>query len=319
MKTTAPTRPAEIVSAAAAGLAASRRPSPAHPPVKVLTHLLAGVTGAALASLVAYQFFNDNAPPPAAPPAIVRPLAAPPPPPPPGPTVADLERAARENADLAAQLAETRERLARHGADLAETRASLEELRRPMTADILSSALRAELKSGEAVVTGGYPLADGTRLYAFVRPVVEERDGETTIRIDSLFRILDDPAGAAVGLDNLATNAANTLQHGEVWIADELDTVLGTLDATPGTNGLSLPDVAVLPGQSATIELGELRLKVTPDLAADGETLDFEVRLEQSRPPPTATPPPDAPPPEPAPTPDGHTPPAPDDDAAHPA
>src|SRR5690606_24325189 len=164
--------------------------SGAHPPlppaVKLPTHLLAGVTGAALAGLIAYQLFNDNAPPPADPLAIVRPLAAPPPPPPPapGPTAADLERAARENADLAAQLAEAREQLARHRTDLAETRASLEELRRPMTADILSSALRAELKSGEAVVTGGYPLADGTRLYAFVRPVVEEQDGETTIRID---------------------------------------------------------------------------------------------------------------------------------------
>ena|GEM_PF-3057763 len=289
--------------------------------MKLPTHLLAGVTGAALAGLIAYQLFNDNAPPPADPLAIVRPLAAPPPPPPPapGPTAADLERAARENADLAAQLAEAREQLARHRTDLAETRASLEELRRPMTADILSSALRAELKSGEAVVTGGYPLADGTRLYAFVRPVVEEQDGETTIRIDSLFRMLDDPAGAAVGLDNLATNAANTLQHGEVWIADELADVLDTLDMIPGTHGLSLPDVNVRPGQNAVIELGELRLKVTPDLAADGETLDFEVRLEQPRPPPTATPPPDAPPPAPAQTPDGHTPPPPADDAAPPA
>ena len=194
-----------------------------------------------------------------------------------GPSVAEAraEELAKVNAVLAVELAEVREALAR-------TRENLAELRRPMDADVMSSALRAELKSGEVVVTGGYRLPDGTRLYAFVQPFVEQApDGADMVRISSQFRSLADGVGAAAGLDNLATNAANTLQHGEVWVADEQREILELIDPIPGVSGMSAPSVTVKPGASSVIELGDMRLKVTPLLAADRESLDFEVRLEQ--------------------------------------
>lgn len=194
-----------------------------------------------------------------------------------GPGVAEAwvaELAAAKEA-LTGELAEVREALAR-------TRENLAELRRPMDADVMSSAVRAELKSGEVVVTGGYRLPDGKRLYAFVQPFVEQAtDGAEVVRISSQFRLLADDVGAAVGLDNLATNAANTLQHGEVWMAEEQREILGLIDPIPGVTGMSAPGVTVRSGTSSVIELGEMRLKVTPMLAADGESLDFEVRLEQ--------------------------------------
>jgi hypothetical protein len=186
--------------------------------------------------------------------------------------VAELTKAKEA---LVGELAEVREALAR-------TRENLAELRRPMDADVMSSALRAELKSGEVVVTGGYRLPDGTRLYAFVQPFVERAaDGADVVRISSQFRFLEDEVGAAAGLDNLATNAANTLQHGEVWVAEEQREILELIDPIAGVSGMSAPNVTVRPGASSVIELGEMRLKVTPSLAADGESLDFEVRLEQ--------------------------------------
>ncbi|MBC8009598.1 MAG: hypothetical protein H7067_05840 [Burkholderiales bacterium] len=203
-----------------------------------------------------------------------------------GPTMAQLEQANREKDELARELAEARAKLAQSDLTLALVREDLDELRRPMTSDLLSSTLSAELKSGEVVVTGGYRLPDGTRLYAFVQPTIEQVEGADVVRITSSVRTLGDEVGASVGLGNLATNADNTLQHGEVWLADEKRAVFAALDGTGGSPAVSMPDVTVLPGVSSVIEFGDLRLKVTPSPGADADSLDFEVRVEQARPAP---------------------------------
>ena len=253
-------------------------------PLKVLNCTLVGVLGAALASLATYRLLNGGASMTAP---VVEPVVlqeffpAPAPVVSTGPTVAELEELTRKNAELTAQLAEERARRETADLTLTKIREDLDELRRPMTSDVLSSSLRAELKSGEVVVTGGYKLPDGTRLYAFVQPTVERVDGVDVVNIASTFRMLSDEIGRKVGLENLATNAANTLQHGEVWAAEEQAAVLGTLENAPGMTGISYPGVKVPTGISSVIEAGMLRLKVTPKVGADDGIMDFEVRLEQ--------------------------------------
>jgi hypothetical protein len=164
---------------------------------------------------------------------------------------------------------------------LKQTTEQLEELRRPMIADILSSSLRAELKSGEVVVTGGYRLADGRRLYAFAKPIVEQVDGKSVVKIEGHYLTLTDEVGQSVGLDNLATNAANTLQHGEVWVPAEEQEVISKLRATAGTDVQTYPSISLQPGRSGTITIGNTQLKVTPTFAAEGDGLGLELRLEQ--------------------------------------
>jgi hypothetical protein len=193
----------------------------------------------------------------------------------------ELERLRRENEDLSARLADALAREATHVATLKETQGELEELRRPMNADTLSSTLRAELKSGEVVVTGGYKLPDGRRLYAFAKPNVEQIDGTNVVMIEGRYLTVSDEAGKAVGLDSLATNAANTLQHGEVWVPEEEATVLGRLANAPGTQIVQYPGLSVRPGRSGTISVGDIQLKVTPTLAEDGDGVGMELRLEQ--------------------------------------
>jgi hypothetical protein len=258
-------------------------------PLKLLNYSLAGVLGAALASLATYRLLDGGSlarGPVAAPVAMREPVKEAVAPPADGPTVAELEELRRKNAELSAQLAGERTRREKADITLTKTREDLDELRRPMTSDVMSSALRADLKSGEVVVTGGYKLPDGTRLYAFVQPTVERVDGADVVNIASTFRMLSDETGKAVGLENLATNAANTLQHGEVWAAEEKAAVLGALETASGVRGLSYPGVRVPTGVSSVIEAGTLRLKVTPTLGADRESMDFEVRLEQTQPGP---------------------------------
>lgn len=195
--------------------------------------------------------------------------------------VAELARLMKENAEMRTALDDAQTRLLDNDAMLKHTEAKLDELRRPMTADIMSSSLRAEMKSGEAIVTGGYRVADGKRLYAFATPVMEQVDGKQVVRIESRYVAVTDEVGASVGLDALATNAANTLQHGEVWIADEQRDVLAKLTGAAGADVIKMTDLSVAAGLSGTISVGGIQLKVTPELAESGDGLNVELRLEQ--------------------------------------
>ncbi len=249
--------------------------------MKFASHLFACTLGAIIAGYCSYQWLEHSrsvTPLPSI--QVVRPIA-PPPPTPSGPSATTLEQVNRTNADLKARLAKAESQLSENNTLLVQTRARLEELRRPMTADMSSSTLSAQLKSGESVVTGGYLLPDGKRLYAFVQPTVQLVNGENLVRINSRVRAITDDAGSAVGLDGLATNAANTIQHGEVWFADEQAAVLSLLDESAGTDALAYPALTLRSGGSGMLELNGLTLKVTPVLGADQQTMDLEVRLEQ--------------------------------------
>jgi len=245
--------------------------------VKILNYTLAVTAGAFVAYLVMWPGVDVREGAATEPVGVVvaKPVAAP------GPSPEELAKLEKENAELGMQLTEARAQLAEREAALVKTKEALDELRRPMTEDILSSSLRAEMKSGEAIVTGGYRLPDGKRLYAFATPVLEQVNGQDSVRIEGRYLAITDAAGAAAGLDGLATNAANTLQHGEVWVADEQKTIISQLAAAEGTDVLSYPTVSVRPGFSASIDVGGIRLKVTPERSDQRDGLNVELRLEQ--------------------------------------
>ena len=204
-----------------------------------------------------------------------------------GVSAEELARLTKENEALKDELAEARGKLVRHDETLKRTREQLDELRRPMEADILSSTLKADLKSGEVVVTGGYKLADGRRLYAFATPVIADVDGVKQVQISASYLTLTDEAGKAAGLENLSTNAANTLQHGEVWVADEERVVMEKLASMSGVEVVAVPRVSLISGGSGLISSGDIQLKVTPTLSGEGDGLGMELRLEQPQVPGT--------------------------------
>ena len=249
--------------------------------LKLLNYTLAAVVGAFIATLVAHRVSNlQSEPAPGVAPIAVQRRA------PVGPSQAEFVKLTEEKAALDAQLTEVRTQLAERDAVLTQTKQNLEELRRPMMTDMMSSALRAELKSGEVVVTGGYKLPDGKRLYAFAQPMIEQVDGKDEVKIGvEVFKVTDEQ-GLSVGLDTIATNAANTIQHGEVWVADEYRSVADKLRSTPGMQGSArTPPITVLPGSSGEINDGDLKLKLTPVISTDHTKMDFEVRLEQPQAP----------------------------------
>lgn len=160
----------------------------------------------------------------------------------------------------------------------------VDDLNKPFEEDILSSTLKTTVGKGEILVTGGYQNADGNFQYAMVEPLMEQLpDGRKAIRIQSRQYSMSPEAMEEFGLDTLSTNARNTLQHGEVWSADELRSLNESLANTRGVDLMTSPQIIVLPGEKAEVMIGEYRMSTTPGILDDGSGFDIELRIEQPR------------------------------------
>ena len=210
------------------------------------------------------------------------------------------ERAAgleRDNADLRARLAEAAAELDKRTAELKRAKEALAELRRPLdpgNTHLVSSNLKVSTKPGEIIVTGGSRAANGKRFFAFVDPrALPLANGKgTQVEVGGRFLAMPDEVAKELGLDGLLTGAANTLQHGEVWTADEVARVLERLRiSAPGVDILASPKITLLAGNAGEIQVGQenesgefrgLRLGVIPQAPGADGALSTEVRLEMA-------------------------------------
>lgn len=138
------------------------------------------------------------------------------------------------------------------------TRAKFDKITRPLQQDVLSSTVNAQIKPGETLVTGGYRRDDGNYELTFVTPrSVTLEDGREAIEISS--KIISVGAGfvASQGLDSIATNARNTLQHGESWMQDDVQKTLTAAAGTDGVRLMSSPKVTIFPSAPFTLNLME--------------------------------------------------------------
>jgi hypothetical protein len=197
---------------------------------------------------------------------------------------AELERLRAEVRKLREELDAARGSLEQNERTLARTTRELERLRRPLDVDMASATLRASLAPGEGVVTGGYRLPDGTRLFAFVETDARADGG---IGVASRFFSVPEELVQALGLQTLSTEAANTLQHGEVWVRDELDLVAGALAQTPSARLLTTGDTSIQPGSPGEVTFpsrpGDPPLSLNVNAVFDAQNnLDLELRIESA-------------------------------------
>ena len=100
---------------------------------------------------------------------------------------------------------------------------------------------------------------------------------------------------AALGLQTLVTEAANTLQHGEVWVRDELETVAARLEQMPDARLLATGGTALRAGEPGEVTLPTgtdgppLTFGVNFDYDAR-RNLDLDLRVESPAPSETTTP-----------------------------
>lgn len=129
-------------------------------------------------------------------------------------------------------------------------KAELDHLNRPLNEDMLSSTVKAEISPGDTLVSGGYKKEDGNYEITLITPSsVTLSDGTEGIEIQS--KVITSGADFVNenGLESLATNAKNTLQHGESWTDEE---VRSKITSAFNYKGLELMSFSILVRPSET-------------------------------------------------------------------
>jgi hypothetical protein len=140
--------------------------------------------------------------------------------------------------------------------ELEATKSELEILSRPLTQDMLSSAVNAEIAPGDTLVTGGYKTADGNYEITFLTPRnVTRSDGGEGIEIQSRVLSVGPEFVDKSGMGTLATNAGNTLQHGESWKDDDVKTTFTSASQNSGVNVMTAPKFTTSSSASSPFDI----------------------------------------------------------------
>jgi hypothetical protein len=254
--------------------------STAHSESKTL-HYLAG--GIILAALVAVIYVQDSQirnlnttklaePSPVPPAKITRPI-----------TAESSVRRARPRVEDAVDRARKEH--------LKSVETKLEQISRPMVEDMASTMFSAELTQGQSIVTGGFPITDGRSQFTILTPEkIRLADGTEAFQINAKIMALDSEKILSSGLNSLATQARNTLQHAEAWEKTDVDMTLEQLKNAPGSNLLTSPTITTGAGQAFKVEIGSAEegfysLEGTANNSNDGSGIRLQARIEQRDPP----------------------------------
>ncbi|MFC7336579.1 hypothetical protein ACFQY0_05265 [Haloferula chungangensis] len=144
--------------------------------------------------------------------------------------------------------------------ELERTKNELDVLSRPLNEnDVLSAAVNAVVAQGESLVTGGYKLADGRYELTFITPKGVDRSGQSPgtdqIVIEARSMVVDDAFVELSGLETMATNARNTLQHAEAWSGDDVFQTFKSASESEGVDMSSTPTVVSRPNEPFKVEV----------------------------------------------------------------
>ena len=165
--------------------------------------------------------------------------------------------------------------------ELKDRETELETMNRPFTTDAFSSYVKAELAADEALVIGGFQTADGKYVFTFITPqVIDSEEVGGAIQMKSDVFAVPKETVEAMGLQNLATNAKNTLQHAEAWASSAATEVWRKLRETKGVDNLITPAIKVNADNEFEISYGGYYLGGTINLRDDGGGFDVSARTE---------------------------------------
>ena len=163
----------------------------------------------------------------------------------------------------------------------------LAEISAPLAADMASTMFNADIKKGQSLVTGGYQTADGRNQFTILKPsIISGSNGSKQIQIDSNLIAMSRNDTTQSGLDSLATNAKNTLQHAESWEESDVAGTMQMLQSSSDSEHLGQPKIVVAPGGDFTIQMtsddqNSYTLSGTADLSPDGSGVVLKARIEQ--------------------------------------
>ena len=197
---------------------------------------------------------------------------------------------------LSRQLEEARE-LARRAQDAAmkkyrasqETEARLNDVLEPLKKEMQSSTLETEVSSDHTVVTGGFQVSDGVFEYTLTTPTVRvDEQGRKVIDLEHRRLAITGDNLEQLGVKSLATNANNTLQHGETWSPSQTKDFISKMNfarSTAGPGGgidsLTAPRITLLDGQEGEIQIEAYRAKFKATISESGHGVRLELRTKQ--------------------------------------
>ena len=195
-----------------------------------------------------------------------------------------MEFLSRQILDLRAQAEDAERAAVRANRALREAQSKLEGALKPLEQEMFSSALRTKVEPGHTVITGGFQVPDGSFEYTMFKPTLATESGKPVILLEGKRMSVHQDQLSMLGLDSLQTNAANTLQHGEVWSPSQVNEFnLKIKELGRGVDVLSNPRVMVFRDQEAQIEIGNYRAIVKAMVPEEGGAIHLELRTEQPR------------------------------------
>ena len=182
--------------------------------------------------------------------------------------------------DEPSEVAQLRRELDRANQELAR-------LSRPLNEHILSSQVNAEIFEGESLVTGGYQRPDGLYELTFLTPrsLMLENDSQA-IEVESQIVSINPGFVQAHGLQTLATNARNTLQHAEAWQSEDVAAPIASVPSSMRSENVFVQRSVVLPSKPFSVEMGDpfgqfYKLDATVDISSTGSYL-IQSRIERT-------------------------------------
>ena len=182
--------------------------------------------------------------------------------------------------DEPSEIAQLRRELDRANQELAR-------LSRPLNEHILSSQANVEIFEGESLVTGGYQRPDGLYELTFLTPrnFMLENDSEA-IEVESHIVSIDPGFVQAHGLQTLATNARNTLQHAEAWQSEDVAATIASMPSGMRSENVFVGRSVVLPSKPFSVEMGDplgqfYKLDAIVDISDNGSYL-IQSRIERT-------------------------------------
>lgn len=182
--------------------------------------------------------------------------------------------------DEPSEIAQLRRELDRANQELAR-------LSRPLNEHILSSQANVEIFEGESLVTGGYQRPDGLYELTFLTPrnFMLENDSEA-IEVESHIVSIDPGFVQAHGLQTLATNARNTLQHAEAWQSEDVAATIASMPSGMRSENVFVGRSVVLPSKPFSVEMGDplgqfYKLDAIVDISDTGSYL-IQSRIERT-------------------------------------
>ena len=153
----------------------------------------------------------------------------------------------------------------------------------PAETEPFRSQVHTPVDFGQTLITGGWSTAPGQRMLVFVKPEAgHTAAGAQTITLRSTGIEIPESLLGAHGLTTLASEARQTVQHGQLSASADADALLRELARAANSQPSTLPTITTFPGQSAEIQVGNstggrMNLTAIPNLATDGKGFDLQL------------------------------------------